>query len=222
MVEIVIDQRLKAAVPALTLGVIHAQVVVVKHEPSLWNEIEQRVKEIALSLTLDGVYRLPQIEALRGAYRAIGKDPGRYRGSQEALLRRVLQGKGLYRVNNVVDINNLVSLETYHSVGAYDTRRLKPPVTFRIGLPGEMYKGIGKEMINIAELPVFADVAGPFGSPTSDSERAMITEATTEVMLIIIAFGGDDTLEERMLRAVDLLCQYASSPRASIATVTIR
>lgn len=41
------------------------------------------------------------------AYRTLGKDPSRDRGSQESLFRRVSQGQGLYTINTVVDINNL-------------------------------------------------------------------------------------------------------------------
>ncbi len=57
------------------------------------------------------------IEASRKAYRACGKDPTRYRLSSESLLRRVLKGKGLYKVNNIVDINNLLSLKYHYSIG---------------------------------------------------------------------------------------------------------
>ena len=53
------------------------------------------------------------------AYRALGTDPTRYRGSNEALVRRIVQGKGLYRVNTVVDVNNLLSLETLQRLPTY-------------------------------------------------------------------------------------------------------
>ncbi|NLX99585.1 MAG: hypothetical protein GXY83_25905 [Rhodopirellula sp.] len=79
---------------------------------------------------------MPPIKALRDAYRALGNDPTRYRGSNEALVRRISQGKELYRVNTVVDINNLVSLQTLHSVGTFDMEHVSPPITFCIGQPG--------------------------------------------------------------------------------------
>jgi DNA/RNA-binding domain of Phe-tRNA-synthetase-like protein len=83
------------------------------------------------------------------AYRALGKYPSRDRGSQESLLRRVLQGQGLYTINTVVYINNLVPLESSHSVGCCDCSHIHFPVIFRIGHTGESYKGIGKQMINL-------------------------------------------------------------------------
>jgi DNA/RNA-binding domain of Phe-tRNA-synthetase-like protein len=121
----------------------------------------------------------------------------------------------------VVDINNLVSLETLHSTGSYNLTNLKPPIVFRIGRHGESYKGIGKDFINIAELPVFADEHGPFGSPTSDSERAMITMDTKDILIVIIAFTGSRNLPEQLRRTVNLLCTYAQASEENIQTFIV-
>lgn len=221
MIPISIDPQLKKIAPKLVLGVVSANVQVTKNSPQLWKEIEKRIKELRSTVTLASLYDIPQIKALRDAYKAIGKDPTRYRGSQEALIRRILQGKGLYQINTVVDINNLISLETLHSVGSYNIDNLKPPIVFRIGKPGESYKGIGKEIVNIADLPVFADEVGPFGSPTSDSERAMITLDTKKVMMIIISFTGQEHLKSQLQRAANLLCGYAGASKEKIEMTII-
>jgi len=221
MIPISIDPQLKKIAPKLVLGVVSANVQVTKNSPQLWKEIERRIKELRSTVTLASLYDIPQIKALRDAYKALGKDPTRYRGSQEALIRRILQGKGLYQINTIVDINNLISLETLHSVGSYDIDNLEPPIVFRIGKPGESYKGIGKETVNIADLPVFADKAGPFGSPTSDSERAMITLDTKKVMMIIISFTGQEHLKSQLQRATNLLCGYAGASKEKIEMTII-
>jgi len=212
MIQISIDPELKKAAPHLTLGLVEAQVEVTQHDDVLWEKIDACIKQITASLSLETLTEAPEIKALRDAYRAVGKDPSRYRGSQEALLRRILQGKGLYQINTVVDINNLVSLKSRHSVGSYDVERLTPPIVFRIGKPGEQYKGIGKEMINIEGLPVFADANGPFGSPTSDSERAMIRLETKRVLMVIIAFAESPNLSTHLESARSLLGTFAKSP----------
>jgi len=209
MIRISIDSQLKNAAPKLILGVIHAPVKLSGFNELLWREIDELVKGINLKTKLDMISHIPEIKALREAYRSIGKDPLRYRGSAEALLRRILKGKGLYKVNNLVDINNLVSLESLSPVGSYSTQNLIFPVVFRIGNPGETYKGIGKDFINIAGLPVFSDELGPFGSPTSDSERAMIAPDTKELMMIIISFNGARQIVGHLGRAVKLLTKYA-------------
>jgi len=203
--QIQIDRILKEAAADLMLGVITADVVVVKDNPSLWSELEPYVRDISFRYRLDQLTKLPEIERLRTAYAALGKEPSRYRGSQEALLRRIVQGKGLYRINSIVDINNFVSLKSLHSCGVYDTANITWPAVFRVGVQGESYKGIGKEIINIEGLPVFADSSGPFGSPTSDSERAMISLATRSMMMIIIDFTGGAHLIHDLEFAVSLL-----------------
>jgi len=221
MIQILIDQSLKKTVPNLVLGVVLSKIQVTKNSPQLWKEIDKRIRELQSNLTLASLYDIPQIKALRDAYRALGKDPTRYRGSQEALVRRILQGKGLYQINTIVDINNLISLETLHPVGSYDVDNLKPPVVFRIGKPGESYKGIGKEIVNIADLPVFVDEKGPFGSPTSDSERTMITLDTEKVMIVIISFTGPEHLKGQLQRTTNLLCNYAGAVREEVESAII-
>jgi len=150
------------------------------------------------------------ILATRAAYKALGKDPARYRGAAEALLRRVIAGKGLPRINNVVDVINYVSVESRLSVGLYDLAHVEGDIVFRAGRAGETYKGIGKYDLNLEGLPVFSDALGPHGSPTSDSERTMVTETTKKIVVIIISFGGAGGLDRWAERLSEQLQQYAS------------
>jgi len=144
-------------------------------------------------------------------YKAFGKDPSRYRVSSEALIRRIGQGKGLYEVNTVVDVNNLISIESGFSVGSYDVSQISEELVFRIGQKGETYKGIGKDEIKIEALPVLADKDGAIGSSTSDSERAMITEDVTEVLTLIYSFSGNDDLEKALEYGRKYLEEYAGA-----------
>lgn len=97
-----------------------------------------------------------------------------------------------------MDVNNLISIESGFSVGSYDTARIEGELVFRIGTPGETYKGIGKEELNMEFLPVIADSKGAIGSTTSDSERAMITEETTEILTLIYSFSENEDLEQAL------------------------
>ena len=155
------------------------------------------------------VLEAPQILATRAGYKSLGKDPARYRGSAEALLRRILAGKGLPQINAVVDIINLVSVESRVPIGLYDLAHVNGDVVFRAGRAGETYKGIGKYDLNLEGLPVFCDALGPHGSPTSDSERTMVTNATKHVLAIVISFGGKETLDRWMQRMSDSFRKYA-------------
>ena len=77
-----------------------------------------------------------------------------YRNSAEAMLRRIAQGKGLYYINNAIEINNLFSVKTGYSLGTYDLDRIEGDVELRRSPEGEHYRGIGKEAVNIGCLPV--------------------------------------------------------------------
>jgi DNA/RNA-binding domain of Phe-tRNA-synthetase-like protein len=218
VILITISPDLKAVIPNVVVGCITANVQVTEHDEGLWREIEAAAARFR-GVTMDEARRFPAIKALRDAYRALGNDPTRYRGSNEALVRRIVQGKGLYRVNTVVDINNLISLETLHSAGTFDLDQVKPPVTFRAGRPSESYPGIGRGEIKIAGLPVFADSLGPFGSTTSDSERTMVRLETKRILMVVISFLGAKGMDVVLSRAAGLLERYAAGRKVEMGTV---
>jgi DNA/RNA-binding domain of Phe-tRNA-synthetase-like protein len=206
---VTLDPALKAKCPRTALAWITADVRVEDSPPALVEEMRGPETRIVQLPDPRAVLEDPQILATRAAYKALGKDPARYRGSAEALLRRLVAGKGFPRINSVVDIINLVSVESRMSVGLYDREHLQGDVVFRPGRAGESYKGIGKYDLNLEGLPVFCDAAGPHGSPTSDSERTMVASATTQVLAIIISFSGSAALDRWANRMCELFAQYA-------------
>lgn len=128
--------------------------------------------------------RITGIQPVREIYRAIGLDPTRYRPSSEALLRRVLKGESLYRINTLVNALNYCSLKHLVPYGLYDLEKIQPPVALRRGREGEGYPGIRKEFVNVSDRLCLADAAGPFGNPSSDSDRTKITMGTTRALVV--------------------------------------
>lgn len=126
-------------------------------------------------------------QAVREMYRRIGLDPTKTRPSNEALLRRVRRGDPFPRVNSLVDAVNLCSLECQLPYGVYDRAALSGDLVLRLGRPGEAYAGIRKDTVHVAGRVAVADAAGPFGNPTSDSARAMVTSATRDALVVIYA-----------------------------------
>jgi DNA/RNA-binding domain of Phe-tRNA-synthetase-like protein len=218
-VNIRIDSDLKKKCPRTALGCVTAHVQPGASPVALLAEMNQRELEIQELPYPRGVLESPQVEAARKAYKALGKDPARYRGSAEALLRRIVAGKGFPQVNAVVDVINLVSVESRLPVGLYDLAHVTGEIVFRAGRSGETYKGIGKYDLNLEGLPVFADNAGPHGSATSDSERTMVTPETKEVLAIIISFGGPEPLDRWTKRLSALLAEYAAAQNVQILLV---
>jgi len=204
-----IDAAIKKKCPALALGLVTAGVKTTDSSLELLGEIYRCEESILKSVDPRALLDAPAISATRTGYRALGKDPARYRGSAEALLRRLVSGKHFPNVNCVVDIINLVSVESRLPIGLYDLAQVRGDIVFRVGKKGETYKGIGKFDLNLEDLPVFSDAAGPHGSPTSDSERTMVTPATEQVAAILISFGGPQPLDAWCSRMTTLLEKYA-------------
>lgn len=130
---------------------------------------------------------VPGAENARALYKALGLDPTKTRPSSEALLRRVLKGEALYRINTLVDAMNLCSLRAQLPFGLYDLGRIEPPVVLRKGNAGESYEGIRKAAVNVEGRPVLADARGAFGNPTSDSARTMVTLETRAALVTVYA-----------------------------------
>lgn len=170
-----------------------------------------------------------QVEGIaeaRRLYRQFGVDPTRTRPSSEALLRRALRGQDLYRISNVVDVGNWVSLEYLLPLGLYDTGTLDPfegeRVIVRVGHEGEEYAGIRKGPVHVEGRLCVADRSGAFGSPTSDSLRSAITPASRSVAAIV--FGPADLEESRLSAAghalADRLVEYAGGHLVVSANVS--
>jgi DNA/RNA-binding domain of Phe-tRNA-synthetase-like protein len=208
--HVTIDEALRRKCPNVALGCVSAQVEAPTSPAALIAELDTREQAILGMPEPHSVLESPQILATRAAYKALGKDPARYRGSAEALLRRIIAGKGLPRINAVVDIINLVSVESRLPIGLYDLAHIRGDIVFRAGRAGETYKGIGKYDLNLEGLSVFCDALGPHGSPTSDSERTMVTSGTKSVVALIISFRGTEGLDGWTQRMGELFTQYAS------------
>ncbi|HYL07873.1 MAG TPA: phenylalanine--tRNA ligase beta subunit-related protein, partial [Candidatus Udaeobacter sp.] len=93
---------------------------------------------------------LGSVDRARQLYRKFGVDPTRTRPSSEALLRRLKKGEGMPRVNSLVDVANALSVQLQVPVGLYDLDKVKgEELVIRLGHPGEGYRGIGKEQVNV-------------------------------------------------------------------------
>jgi DNA/RNA-binding domain of Phe-tRNA-synthetase-like protein len=125
--------------------------------------------------------------AVRAMYWRVGIDPTKRRPSSEALLRRVVRGEAVPRINTLVDVCNWCSLEFQLPYGLYDRARIEGPIVLRLGEAGEEYAGIRKDAVHVGGRLTLADDRGPFGNPTSDSARTLVTEATTAALAVVFA-----------------------------------
>ena len=199
--QITISNTFHDVCPKFIGGAILAEVKNSATTPELWAEIERIANVLRNNYTTDTIKEQSGIAATREAYRRAGKDPSRYRPACEQLARRILQGKDLYSIDQLVDFGNLVSLYCGYSTAMLDAEKiLGENITLGIGTSGEPYEGIGRGVLNIENLPVYRDEDGGFATPTSDSVRTMISADTKRILLLINGYDGN---EERLTDALN-------------------
>jgi DNA/RNA-binding domain of Phe-tRNA-synthetase-like protein len=203
--------------PGVKLGVVETEgVSVAPSGAELLREMEEVCERLRKEFTVDTVAEAEAVTAVRAMFRRWGVDPSKYRPSSEALLRRVVQGKGLHNNSNVVDLSNLGSIETSWPYGLYNRANISPPIVFRHGATEEKYEGIGRRVWHLAGRPVLADVHRPFGSPISDSTRTQIEKGVTEVMTVLFApaSASNGAIQAAMEKQAKRLSLYAGATEA--------
>lgn len=210
-----ISKEIREVCPKITLGVLKAKVNVIENVDEIKELLNNEVIRIQKNFTMEN-YKNEALENARRTYRKLGKDPTRYRISSDSLFRRIIKNKGVYYVNNIVDINNIISLKTLWSIGAYDLNKISGNLEYKLGKAEDVYEGIGRGILNIEKLPVLSDENGPFGSAMSDSLRTMVTSDTKELMMVIHSFNGNEEVESYLKEIEMYLIKYANGEDISI------
>lgn len=217
MFHITVSEEIRSRCPEYRGAAVYAEVTNTPFSEGLWQEIEAFTAELRATETTDSIKQQPVIAATREAYKRCGKDPSRYRPSAEALRRRLMRGLELYRIDTLVDLINLVSLRTGHSIGGFDVDKIQGnQLELGIGKADESFEGIGRGPLNIEGLPVYRDAAGGIGTPTSDHERTKMDVGTTHILAIITGYNGEAGLQEAAEMTQDLLQKYAGAQEVSI------
>lgn len=212
MIQVTIDPRILQACPQARIGLISADVVNGSTSDELWAEIEAAALEVKQRYQLLQINERPAIAATRHLYRSLGKDPSRYRVASEALCRRIVSGKGIYRLATLIDVVNLVSIKSGYAISGLDADCIEGDrLTMGVGRAGEKYHGIGRGLLNIEDMPVYRDARGPIATPTSDEERTKFTLLTTRVQININAFAPEMPLEQAVEWMAALLGKYAQA-----------
>ena len=208
--DISIDKNLLKVYPEIRLGLLRFYADVQEPDDQFWSFMNAEVLPQVRS-TIEGKEwgEIPGIRGSRAAYKAFGRNPGRYRVSSEALIRRIRRGDGLYRTNSVVDVNNFISVRSGLSVGSYDLAQIHGAIVLRKAEAGEGYTGIGKDFLDMENMLVLADDEGIFGSSMSDSTRAMVTESAKDILVVIYCFENDLDLTSLLDEAKEAFERFA-------------
>jgi DNA/RNA-binding domain of Phe-tRNA-synthetase-like protein len=198
------------------LSLAAIQMVDLRVSPSLpdFEKYEQEVfGRIRAQLTLDDLKDDSIFRSFRDLYWAFGMDPTKLRVSSEALLRRILVGQNLWRVNSVVDVANLASVVHKLPIGLTDVSKINGKLTIRTAKKGEAFRRIGGEVIECRGREiVLADDEKIvcYGFATHDSDPTRVTDRSTEVLLLIYGSPGvgEDNIQLASSTTVDMVEQW--------------
>ncbi|MCM1050627.1 MAG: phenylalanine--tRNA ligase beta subunit-related protein [Paenibacillus sp.] len=215
--EIRIQDTIREVAPGLTVVAVEADIHNGATPDELWALLDHAARDIAAVTELGDVNKRPAIKATREVYKALGKEPNRYRPSAEALTRRAVKGMELYRINAVVDLINLVSLLSGYSIGGFDADKIDgDTLTLGVGAEGEPFEAIGRGQLNICGIPVYRDNIGGVGTPTSDNERTKLDDSTTRLLMCINIYGEEMKVADVVGMSVDLLEKYAEADNITV------
>ncbi len=180
-----VSPEIRKKIPGLRLGIIDGSNIIIRKDSELvaqeYAQLEHYINS-KFSKAPPSTDRI--VSSVRRLYRRIGWEPTQYRPSSEAMIRRILKKDGLYRINNIVDLGNIVSARFHLPMGLYDTEKIIGDVLCDIGKGNESYQGISRDHIRAAGKLILRDAEGIFGNPTADSRRTAVTEQTRSILVI--------------------------------------
>lgn len=217
-----IEPRFAEIAPAYKVVLMTANVDCDETPKELTEAINRFGDGLTGVMEMADIAKRPGIAATRAVYKALGKEPNRYRPSHEQMMRRFLKGQGLYTVSALVDTGNLLSLMTGYSVGVFDADAVKGELlTVGVGEADEPYEGIGRGPLNIEFLPVVRDETGAIGTPTSDNERTKTSDSTKRIVVTMHAFGEDMPIAEAAELAVHLFSLYCNATDITVDIISV-
>jgi DNA/RNA-binding domain of Phe-tRNA-synthetase-like protein len=201
-----IDQSLKRTYEGLSVHEIHIDGLSVTRETPELNgfksEVASKVKE---DYDLEKLKDVETIRKYRDFFWRLGIDPTKIRPASEALIRRILQGKDIPKINTAVDAYNLVSIETHVAIGAFDDALLKGQLLMRTAEEGEEFRGIGMKEAKVLkgqEIVISDDEKLVAIYPYRDADNTKVTDNTESIYILSCGVPG---IEMEQLREASLL-----------------
>ena len=200
-----IDSQVKHKFPGISFAYVNITGVgIKKSDPDLEGE-KKRLLNSKSGLDISEISSIPSIKSYIEIFKQTGVDYGSRRPSPEALLRRVVQGKGIYNINTAVDAYNLAVIETGVGLGGFDLDKISGPVALRFSSEGETIHLLGDDKATTTregEL-VYSDNEKVLTIDLNyrDIDSTKITEKTKNV--ILFADGGPGISDDLLVNALE-------------------
>ena len=188
LMRLAISDEVKAAFPGLLLAYFDIRGMQIG---AMGEKVTETLKEVSdktrASLTIENVKDRSDFRAYRDFFWKLGVDPTKTRPASEALVRRILKGSSMPRINDFVDSYNIASIETGVPIAAFDVAALEDDITLRFSGEGEGFYGIGMEESRVVDPHILVMSSGDelvAVYPYRDADASRITTDTRDAVLI--------------------------------------
>ncbi len=211
-----IDAKVKEMFPDLNILTTSIENVTVNRESNDLEEFKKEfIKKIRSQYYVETLKDIPELRSYRDFFWKIGIDPTKTRPASEALIRRVIQGKPLPKINTLVDSYNLASMESRVPLAAFDHDKISDDLQLRFAEEGEEFTGIGmkKPMVLQGNEPVIQSGDELIALyPHRDADKSKITLSTNNVLLVVCGVPGISgrTLERGKAVAKEYIIRFCT------------
>jgi len=144
--------------------------------------------EVKRKYSLESLKDVSIFRSYRDFFWKVGIDPTKIRPAAEALVRRILAGKTIPMINNVVDSYNLASISTEIALAAFNRDELRGGLLMRFAERGERFRGIGMNepmKLNGREVVISDDEKLVAVYPYRDADRSKVSAATRNLLILV-------------------------------------
>jgi len=191
-----IERGLRERFPGLRVMVGYVDRVRVEESAAELQEFKEAIyEEIKQKYTLESLKDVSIFRAYRDFFWKIGIDPTKIRPAAEALVRRILAGKPIPTINNVVDSYNFASIQTELALAAFNRDELKGGLLMRTAQKDERFLGIGMNepmKLNGGEVVISDDEKLVAVYPYRDANLSKVSHGTENLLLLVCGVPGLD------------------------------
>jgi len=209
---IIINEEVQRDFPDLHVLTGHIENVIVKKSDFDLEEFKGKIiREIQGAYNIETLKDRPILRAYRDFFWRLGVDPTKIRPAAEALIRRLLRGNPLPRINTLVDAYNLASIKTEVAIAAFDYDKVLGDLTMRYASEGEEFLGIGmKKPLRLKGMEIVISDEEKLLAiyPYRDAEDTKVTEKTRNVLLLFCGVPGIPM--QRLLEAKNVTLEFVT------------
>jgi len=156
--------------------------------------------EVKRKYSLESLKDVSTFRFYRDFFWKVGIDPTKTRPAAEALVRRILAGKPIPKINNVVDSYNLASIKTEVALAAFNRDELKGDLLMRTAQKGERFLGIGmNEPMELTGVEIVISDEEKLVAvyPYRDADKSKVSAGTKNLLILVCGVPG---IDDKILR----------------------